>query len=102
MKNKMLKIRSIISIIILCFCILSVPVYAYSGYVGWVSSVGDINYDGYINSQDYAMLKTFIYCQAEPTREQKIAADVNLDWAIDGLDAIDLDNFVAEYGEYEW
>lgn len=84
------------------FSCLSISACAYSGYIGWVSSIGDINYDGFINSSDYAMLKSFIYCEAEPTREQKIASDINLDWSIDGLDAIDLDNFLTEYGEYEW
>lgn len=53
----------------------------------------DINLDGIVNSNDYAMLRSYVICQNALTEEQLLAADFNGDGTVDGLDAIALDVF---------
>lgn len=56
--------------------------------------LGDINGDGDVNSNDYAMLKNYVQCRSTLTEEQKKLADINGDGAVDAFDAIQLDLYL--------
>lgn len=56
--------------------------------------LGDINGDGEVNSNDYAMLKNYVQCRSTLTEEQKKIADINGDGAVDAFDAIQLDLYL--------
>lgn len=56
--------------------------------------LGDINGDGEVNSNDYAMLRNYVQCRSPLTEEQKKIADINGDGAVDAFDAIQLDLYI--------
>lgn len=56
--------------------------------------LGDINGDGEVNSNDYAMLRNYVQCRSTLTEEQKKLADINGDGAVDAFDAIQLDLYI--------
>lgn len=56
--------------------------------------LGDINDDGEVNSNDYAMLRNYVQCCITLTEEQKKIADINGDGAVDAFDAIRLDLYL--------
>ena len=56
--------------------------------------LGDVNGDGDVNSNDYAMLKNYVQCRSPLTEEQKKIADINGDGAVDAFDAIQLDLYL--------
>lgn len=56
--------------------------------------LGDINDDGEVNSNDYAMLRNYVQCRSTLTEEQKKIADINGDGAVDAFDAIQLDLYI--------
>ncbi len=56
--------------------------------------LGDINGDGEVNSNDYAMLRNYVQCRSTLTEEQKKIADINGDGAVDAFDAIQLDLYL--------
>lgn len=56
--------------------------------------LGDINGDGEVNSNDYAMLRNYVQCCITLTEEQKKIADINGDGAVDAFDAIQLDLYL--------
>lgn len=56
--------------------------------------LGDINDDGEVNSNDYAMLISYVQCCITLTEEQKKIADINGDGAVDAFDAIRLDLYL--------
>jgi hypothetical protein len=101
MKNK---IVSGFLAIILIFCLLTMPCYAYSGYVGEINCIGDANSDGVIDSNDYAIIKAYVLYgdETEITPFGKYSSDVNLDGIVDGFDAIEIEVFLAENGSYVW
>ncbi len=55
---------------------------------------GDIDGDGIINSNDYAMLKSYFMCQSSLTEEQRMVADFDGDGAVDAFDVIALDVYL--------
>ena len=89
--------------LIMLLALAVIPSNAYDGYIGWLGSVGDINDDWEINPNDYAMLKAYVLCQGDDELQSHIefsSADVNLDGSIDGFDAIELQVFIDENGDY--
>ena len=56
--------------------------------------LGDVNGDGEVNSNDYAMLRNYVQCRSTLTEEQKKIADINGDGAVDAFDAIQLDLYI--------
>lgn len=55
---------------------------------------GDLDGDGIINSNDYAMLKSYVMCQSSLTEEQRMVADFDGDGAVDAFDVIALDVYI--------
>ncbi len=53
--------------------------------------LGDVNFDGIIDADDYAILIDYVMCIQALTQEQFSASDLNNDGAVDGFDAIYLD-----------
>lgn len=63
--------------------------------LGWERiTIGDINNDGSINSNDLALQTSYILGLTTFTNEQKVAADVNGDNAITPTDQTMLSNFI--------
>jgi hypothetical protein len=63
--------------------------------LGWERiTIGDINNDGSINSDDYALQQQYILGLVTFTNEQKVAADVNGDNAITPTDHTFLKNYI--------
>lgn len=57
-------------------------------------NTGDANGDGIIDSNDYAMIKSFAMCYSNLTAEQMEFADYNKDGIVDAFDAIAIDLIV--------
>lgn len=53
--------------------------------------LGDINFDGVVNSNDYAIIKSYVLCQSKLTAEQLAVSDFNEDGTVDAFDAIAID-----------
>lgn len=56
--------------------------------------LGDLNGDGAITSNDYAIIYEYVTCNVSLTKEQKLLADVNKDGAVDGFDVIAVDIYL--------
>lgn len=57
-------------------------------------TVGDINIDGIVDLNDYAMLNAYVACDISLRTEQKAISDLDSDNAVDFFDAIWLDLFI--------
>lgn len=55
---------------------------------------GDVDGDGIINSNDYAILRSYVQCQSSLTEEQRMVADFDGDGVVDAFDAIALDVYI--------
>lgn len=53
--------------------------------------IGDVNFDGIVNTNDYAMVNSYVMCQRHLTKEQLAVADLNNDSVVDAFDVIFLD-----------
>ncbi len=56
---------------------------------------GDVNYDCDVNSNDYAMLRSYVYCQLEMPENANECFDYCADGAVDGFDALFLDLYIS-------
>lgn len=52
---------------------------------------GDINFDGIVNSADYAIVRNYVMCLQALTEDQRAVADLNNDGTVDAFDVIYLD-----------
>lgn len=59
-------------------------------------ALGDIDFDGTITSNDYAMLRSYVMCQTTMAEKQCITADFNGDGAVDAFDVIALDVYLHQ------
>lgn len=50
--------------------------------------LGDMDFDGDLTSNDYAIYSECVMCTHKMTKYEKIAGDLNLDGTVDGFDAI--------------
>ncbi len=50
--------------------------------------LGDMDFDGDLTSNDYAIYSACVMCTHKMTKYEKIAGDLNLDGTVDGFDAI--------------
>lgn len=50
--------------------------------------LGDMDFDGTLSPNDYAIYHTFVTCSHEMTKYEQMAADLNADGAFDAFDAI--------------
>lgn len=57
-------------------------------------TLGDVNFDGTVNSNDYAIIRSYIMCRGTLSEEQRIAADYDYDGTVDAFDAISLDIYL--------
>lgn len=53
--------------------------------------LGDINFDGIVDTDDYAIIRNYVMCMQHLTEEQLAVADLNNDGAVDAFDAIAID-----------
>lgn len=53
--------------------------------------LGDVNLDGIVDADDYALLRDYAICIQTLTQEQLLVADLNNDGAVDSFDVIYLD-----------
>lgn len=53
--------------------------------------LGDINFDGLVDSNDYAMIRNYVMCKSSLTEEQLAVADFDGDGAVDAFDVIAID-----------
>lgn len=56
---------------------------------------GDINFDGIIDADDYAMLREYVMCIQTLTQEQLSVSDLDNDGSVDAFDVIYLDLIVS-------
>lgn len=63
-----------------------------SGSVAVLNSlIGDVDFNGVVNSFDYAEIVSYVLCQRTMTPAEKVVSDLNSDGVVDGFDAIYLD-----------
>lgn len=56
--------------------------------------LGDLDGNGELTANDYAMIVSFVECDIVLTKEQILLADVNKDGVVDGFDAIQIDCYL--------
>ncbi len=110
----MRKFFSLLLAVILMFS-CTISVIAYSGNIGQTRIIGDVDGNGDININDYAMLKNYVVCIGELETTGGLswnriqywfmgnsdpysyyAADVNGDGAVDGFDANELEIYLHD------
>ena len=55
---------------------------------------GDVNFDGIVDSNDYAMVRSYVMFKQRLSKKQLIAADFNRDGVVDAFDAIAIDVYI--------
>lgn len=53
--------------------------------------LGDVNFDGVVDADDYAMVRNYVMCSQHLTEEQCAVADWDTDGTVDAFDAIAID-----------
>ena len=60
----------------------------------YIPLLGDVNFDGIIDSSDYAMVRCYVMCRRSFTKAQLNAGDVNKDGVVDAFDALEIDVYI--------